>query len=278
MHVKTIIHQRFPLQHWHVLHPDRLISVFALLVSKQCTKTQTKRRPSAHRLILAASVRIRVPAVLDGESRDGCSGAAIHEPFLPCHNNKGEQIKSRSYQSAERKVGRTKPATHEFIKPFITGCFGCQKSWTQFFFSFFLNACLCFPSSPVLLLLLLILLLHFRSPPTPSLLWSIRLSVHSQKWLWHLLKRPAECSGLKGYPMLWPKTARFLFFSLSLPSKSPLWHCALLCRLPDHSLNIFKLTPMKDFLPLSTLPHTHTHTSGHDADHAHTCRCAHAAH
>lgn len=126
-----------------------------------------------------------------------------------------------------------------------------------------LDAILFFFSTPAfgfrlrLLLLLLILLLHIHSPPTPSLLWSIRLSVHSQKWLWHLLKRPAECSGLKGYPMLWPKTARFLFFSLSLPSKSPLWHCALLCRLPDHSLNIFKLPPMKDFLLLSTLPHTH---------------------
>lgn len=60
-------------------------------------------------------------------------------------------------------------------------------------------------------------------PPTPLPLWSIRLSVRSQKWLWHLLKRPAECSGLKGDPKLWPKTARFCFsFPLSLPSKSPL--------------------------------------------------------
>lgn len=87
-----------------------------------------------------------------------------------------------------------------------------------------------------------LLLLH--SPPTLSLLWSIRLSVHSLKWLWHLLKRPVECSSLKGYPMLWPKTTRFLFFSLSFPSNFPLWHCAVVGWLWDLILN--KFSPMKD--------------------------------
>lgn len=66
--------------------------------------------------------------------------------------------------------------------------------------------------------------LHRRGPPTPLPLWSIRLSVRSQKWLWHLLQRPAECSGLKGDPKLWPETARFLFF-LPLPSIKILLLC-----------------------------------------------------
>ncbi len=122
------------------------------------------------------------------------------------------------------------------------------------------------------------LLLH--RPPTFSVLWSIRLSVHSQKWLWHLLKRPVECSGLKGYPMLWPKTTCFFFFSLSFPSKTPLWHCALAAWLSDQSLNIFKLPLMKDTPP--PLPHTHTHahhTLPHirtsRPDNKHTCRRIH---
>lgn len=112
---------------------------------------------------------------------------------------------------------------------------------------------------------LLLLLLLYR-PPTLYVLWSIRLSVHSQKWLWHLLKHPVECSGLKGYPMLWPKTTRFFFFSLSFPSKTPLWHCALACWHSDQSLNIFKLPPMKDTPPPSRHhPCSHIHTySRHD--------------
>lgn len=114
-----------------------------------------------------------------------------------------------------------------------------------------------------------LLLLH--RPPTLLVLWSIRLSVHSQKWLWHLLKRPVECSGLKGYPMLWPKTTRFFSFSLSFPSKTPLWHCALACWLLDQSLNIFKLPPMKHapLPPLPLLTHTHIQTWWHTG----TCTC-----
>lgn len=116
-----------------------------------------------------------------------------------------------------------------------------------------------------------LLLLH--RPPTLSPLWSIRLSVHSQKWLWHLLKRPVECSGLKGYPMLWPKTTCFFFFSFSFPSKTPLWHCALACWLSDQSLNIFKLPPMKN-TPSLHYPYTHTNTYPDAATHM-TCTQAH---
>lgn len=119
----------------------------------------------------------------------------------------------------------------------------------------------------------------FPSPPPPpspshtlTVLWSIRLSVHSQKWLWHLLKRPVECSGLKGYPMLWPKTTRFFFFSLSFPSKTPLWHCALACWLSDQSLNIFKLPPMKDAPSQHhSYSPTHTHAPTHLQTWWHTC-------
>jgi len=54
---------------------------------------------------------------------------------------------------------------------------------------------------------------YTHCPPTLGVQWSIRLSIHRQKWLWHLLKHPVECSGLKGYPMLWPKTSCFFFYS-----------------------------------------------------------------
>lgn len=118
--------------------------------------------------------------------------------------------------------------------------------------------------------LLLLLLLH--RPPTLSVLWSIRLSIHSQKWLWHLLKRPVECSGLKGYPMLWPKTTRFFFFSFSFPSKIPLWHCALACWLSDQSLNIFKLPPMKG-TPSYRYPDMTTHTLAGRFTSYNTLRC-----
>lgn len=96
--------------------------------------------------------------------------------------------------------------------------------------------------------------LHMRCPPTPPPLWSIRLSVRSQKWLWHLLKRPAECSGLKGDPKLWPKTARFLFFSLSLPSKSPL------CTQPS--------TPQTEYVKDFALPNPRQHVHA-DVSHVH---------
>lgn len=117
-------------------------------------------------------------------------------------------------------------------------------------------------------------LLLLPCPPTLSMLWSIRLSIHSQKWLWHLLKRPVECSGLKGYPMLWPKTTRFFFFSLRFPSKTPLWHCALACWLSDQSLNIFKLPPMKD----TPSYHCPLHTCWHDNTQAHRIIHAHIHH
>lgn len=268
MHVKTIIHQLFPLQHWHALHPDCLIGVSARLVSKQCTKIQTKQRPSAHRLILAAFVRIRVPPVLDSESRDGCSGAAIHEPFLPCHNNKGEQIKSRSHQSAERKVGRTKPATHEFIKPFITGCFWCQKSWTQcFFFSQRLPLVSVFPSS------------SFSSSTSVALphrrccgpLGCLSTARSDFDICWNAQRSVQAWKDIQCFD---PKP--LVFFS----SPSP-FHQNLLCDIV-HCYVGFQTTAWiylnfhrwKTFCPSQ---HYCALTSRHDDDHAHTCRCAHAA-
>ena len=130
---------------------------------------------------------------------------------------------------------------------FSRGCFGHgTKKKVVYTILLYCTVCLWFPPPN-----------PYPHPPTLSVLWSIRLSVHSQKWLWHLLKRPVECSGLKGYPTLWPKTTRFFLFSLSFPSKTPLWHCVLACWLLDQSLNTFKLPPMKH------TPHHHHYPSSH---------------
>lgn len=166
--------------------------------------------------------------------------------------NKPQELSKRRVKGGEKRLGMIMN-----LFSLLVLCIGCceraqKKVAYSIFFMFAFGFCL----------------LPLHRPPTLSLLWSIRLSIHSQKWLWHLLKHPVECSGLKGYPMLWPKTIRFFFFSLRFPSKTPLWHCALACCLSNPSLNVFKIPHPLPPLPLRhMLIRHHTRTQSHLCSH-----------